>query len=302
MIVLKIILYVLLVIIGIIFLIFAMPIKAEASFIDEDLKFKVKYSFITLASSEGGGVLGWLKKRRGRKSQDEDYSYYDDEYVSQEDDFQSDDESISESISETDIDIHDEQEQIMEDIPQEDSVTENEEQEETAENSEEDTDTENQEDEEQEESFSDDYGKDENKSEKRSQDKKRPRTFGEKVEFLLDLWRMADRPLLKIFKGIRFYDLYIDFITSDEDAYKCALTYGKVSGIVYNLIAWLSTLFTVRLQTVDINAGFGLKKSRWDTSFKVDFRLGTLVIAGIWFLYIYIFRYLIPNKRKNKKK
>lgn len=300
MIVLKIILYVLLVIIGIIFLIFAMPVKAEAGFIDEDLKFKVKYSFITLASSEGGGVLGWLKKRRGRKSQDEDYSDYhdDDEYVSQEDDFQSDDESISESISETEI----EEDEIL----TENTETENEEQEETAENSEEDTDedtdTENQEDEEQEEGFSDDYKKDENKSEKRHQDKKSPRTLGEKVEFLLDLWRMAECPLLKIFKGIRFYDLYIDFIISDEDAYKCALTYGKVSGIVYNLIAWLSTLFTVRLQTVDINAGFGLKKSRWDTSFKVDFRLGTLVIAGIWFLFIYIFRYLIPNKRKNKKK
>ena len=130
---------------------------------------------------------------------------------------------------------------------------------------------------------------------------KEPKTLGEKLEALLDLWRAADRPVLKILKGVKLYELYIDFIIANEDAYKCALNYGRISGALFNLLGWLSVLFTVKLKTVDVNAGFALDKSRWDASVKVSFRLGTLVIAGIWFLITYIFRYFIPGKLQAKK-
>ena len=270
MIVLKILLYILLAVLGIVMLLFVLPVKAEASFIDEKLKYKVKFSFIPVMDSEGGGVLGWLKKRRGNDSDDADEEWDD---LPEYDDT---DEDVPESQPET--------------VPEAEEET-------AADNTAGDTADILPENEEKPSKYE--------KSKKKKKSKKRkvkePKTLGEKVEMLLDLWRAADRPLLKIFKGFRFYDLYTDFIIANEDAYKCALNYGRISGLLYNLLGFMSTLFTVRLQTIDVNAGFGLDKSRWDAAAKVSFRLGTLVIAGVWFLITYIFRYFLPNKLQSFK-
>ena len=95
--------------------------------------------------------------------------------------------------------------------------------------------------------------------------------------------------------------MYIDFIIADEDAYKCALSYGKMCAAVYNGLAQLSEIFTVRLKTVDVNAGFALDESRWDAGVKLKFRPATVVIAGIWFLVTYIFRVFIPERLRRRK-
>ncbi|MDE5854963.1 MAG: hypothetical protein K2H19_07890, partial [Ruminococcus sp.] len=122
-----------------------------------------------------------------------------------------------------------------------------------------------------------------------------------KIEFLFDLIRSADRPFLKLCKGIRLSRVYIDFVVADEDAYKCALNYGKISGMVYNLLGWLNVIFSVKFRTVDVIPDFKSNESRWDISAKVSFRLITLVIAGIYFLITYIFRFLIPEKHQKKE-
>lgn len=276
MIVLRILLYILLAVFGIILLLFVLPVKAEASFIDGRFRYKAGFSFITLTDSGGGGVLGWLKKRRRNKNpdknDDEDWDIPDDYLNAADDD---DDEPVS--MPESSESMH---------FTEEDTAPDND----------------------------DSSGSDvvsevkppvhkpeKKKRHRKEKTQKEPKTLGEKVEFLLDLWRAADRPLLKIFKGFNFYDVYIDFIIANEDAYKCALNYGRISGLVYNLLGAMSTLFTVRLQTVDVNAGFGLKENRWDAALKLRFRLGTMVIAGVWFLITYIFRYFIPNMMQQMK-
>ena len=125
--------------------------------------------------------------------------------------------------------------------------------------------------------------------------------LSEKIEFVVGIWESAQRPMLKIFKGFKLKDFYIDFIIADEDAYDCALKYGRYSTLIFNGIAFFSQLITVRLKTVDVRPAFGLSKGRWDTSGKVSFRLGTVVIAGAWFLLTYIFRTFIPEKLRKRK-
>ncbi len=269
MIVLKILLYILLAVLGIVLLLFILPVKAEASFIDEKFRYKVKFSVIPVMDSEGRGIMGWLKKRRGNDSGDDDEDWEELPEYNDSPDTDDKTDAVHDTLSADNVPVTDTAEEntaaeteseSAETVPDEDSTPKK------------------------------------KKSKKKKKKKvKEPKTLGEKVEMLLDLWRAADRPLLKIFKGFRFYDLYIDFIIANEDAYKCALNYGRISGLVYNLLGFMSTLFTVRLQTIDVNAGFGLEKSRWDAAAKVSFRLGTLVIAGVWFLITYIFRYFLPG-------
>ncbi len=283
MIVLKILLWILLAVLGIIVIVLILPIRGEVSFIGEKLRYKAKLWFIPVLTSEGGGVLGWLKKRRGRKK-----PKVDDFSDSGQDDLPDLDEDFDD-LPLTPSEQRDEtSEAAAEEAPQEEA-------DQTA--AQEEAAAEELPTEEPEEEISS------HKKKRRKKEKppKEPKTLGEKLEALLDLWRAADRPVLKILKGVKLYELYIDFIIANEDAYKCALNYGRISGALFNLLGWLSVLFTVKVKTVDVNAGFALDKSRWDASVKVSFRLGTLVIAGIWFLITYIFRYFIPGKLQAKK-
>ena len=279
MIVLKILLWILLAVLGIIVIVLILPIRGEVSFIGEKLRYKAKLWFIPVLTSEGGGVLGWLKKRRGRKKPKvDDFS----------DSGQDDLPDLDEDFDDLPLTPSEQRDETSEEAPQEEA-------DQTA--AQEEAAAEELPTEEPEEEISS------HKKKRRKKEKppKEPKTLGEKLEALLDLWRAADRPVLKILKGVKLYELYIDFIIANEDAYKCALNYGRISGALFNLLGWLSVLFTVKVKTVDVNAGFALDKSRWDASVKVSFRLGTLVIAGIWFLITYIFRYFIPGKLQAKK-
>ena len=288
--ILKVIGWILLAVLILLLIILIIPLRAEASFISEVFTYRVKLWFIPVMDSGGGGVLGWLKKRKAKKKgseeDEEDISIDDIPSVQEElpeDDTASETEPPAETAPEEDTpsaEVTAPAEETAEDISSGESETEEDP------FMEEDTEPEK---------------KHRHRRKKKEKPPKEPKTLGEKVEFLLDLWRAADRPLLRIFKGIHLYDLYADLIVADEDAYKCALNYGRVSALLYPLLGWLSTLFTVRLKTIDLNAGFGLEKSRWDAAVKVSFRLGTLVIAGLWFLVTYIFRYFIPGKLRGRK-
>lgn len=137
--------------------------------------------------------------------------------------------------------------------------------------------------------------------EKDADEKKKKKTLGEKVGFVIDIWNSAKRPLGKLLKGFHFKKLYIDFVIADEDAHKCAVNYGRVCTVLYNVLALFARLFTVKYKTVDVNPGFAQSKSRWDISFSLSFRPITAVIAGIWFLITYIFRVYLPKRKENRK-
>lgn len=256
MIVLKIILFILLAVLGIILLLLVLPVGADISFIGEKLSYKVKYAGINLLDSEGGGALGALMKDKNPEKEKKSKS------------------KKSRSASEDKASDEAEEDSLLKEQTEAEAQEENTAQE-----------TEGQ-----------------SESETPTEEKKPKKTLGEKVGFVIDIWNSAKRPLRKILKGFHFSKLYIDFLVADEDAYKCALNYGRVCTVVYNVLSVFSRLFTVKFRTVDITAGFACKKSRWDISFSLRFRPITAVISGIWFLITYIFRVYLPDLREKRKK
>ena len=289
MIILKILLFIILAVVGLILLILIAPVGAEVSFIDGKFSYSVKASFLNVMNSKGGGVIGWLKKRKKKPKKEKPVNekkekkkkFGKKKSVVNDDDFLED----FDFDEPDDIDfekIDDDEEFFTDESNDNDNVI----------------------------GFAaDDEKTEEKKHRKPKKDKKKKsddepkekRTLSDWIELLIGIWESAQRPLLKIFKGFHFSDLYIDFIIANEDAYKCALNYGKISGSVYNILGFMSTLFTVRLKTVDINPKFAENKSRWDCSCRIYFRAGTMVIAGLWFLITYLFRTFIPNKIEKSK-
>ena len=284
MIILKILLWIILALLGIVLLILILPISANFSFIGGKIQYGAKFAYIPVFNSKGTGIVNKLMKRKkkNKKPDSEDEEPTEEKPVSEESAIP--EETVSESMEEP-----------ME--TPENTAVENEETEaENVEAAEEAVETENVED-----------SEDNSTPEKPIQPEPLEKPTNEvqekksKLEFILGLWEAADRPLLRIFKGIKISELYIDFFIANEDAYKCALNYGRISGAVYNLIAWLSVLFNVKLKTIDVNPLFAQKKSKWDVSLNISFSLITVVIAGIQFLIIYLFRVLIPSKIQSRK-
>lgn len=282
MIVLKILLWIILALLGIILLILILPASVSGGYIGGKVSYSVKFAYLPIYNSKGSGIvnklLEWRKKKAAAKGDAKEDTKEDDlkeDKPKAEKTEQDNPKTETESVHKPEIQA--ETAETMEN-PSEVETVEAEEVSDTPEQS----------------------LKPEKPEplEKPTNDEEEKKS---KLEFILNLWEAADRPLLKMFKGIKISELYIDFFIANEDAYKCALNYGKISGWLYNIIAWLSVLFNVKLKTVDVNPLFGQKKSQWDVSLKISLCLMTLVIAGIEFLIIYIFRVLIPSKRQLKK-
>lgn len=266
MIILKILLWIILAVIGVILLILVIPASAEVSYIDKKFTYKISYGFINMYDSGGKGLaLKFINKRKNKKP-DKDSDDADDFVMPEPDEVfdNTEDEEITETESE-----------ITEEIS---------------------------------ETFEEKTVKADKKSKKKPKKTKntdkseeKDSRLDEKIELVLDLVRSADRPLLHICKGFRFSKIYIDFMIADEDAYKCALNYGRISGAVYNLLGYMATLFKVSYKTVDIFPDFKKKENRFDASVKCSFQLVTPLIAGIYFLIIYMFRFFIPQKMQERK-
>lgn len=285
MIVLKILLWLILAILGIILLFLVIPAGAEVSYIDKKLTYKISYGFINLYDSEKKGILTkFLEKRRTKKKKttvpDDDDDLYN---------FDDDDEP---EIAETDEDLRSPQD--YEESAGTEPETDNNiyDSDSTPDNT---------------ESGDDDYyyspeDDDEESESIVSRILDKLDRIESKLDTVLDVMRIADKPMMIICKGFKFSNVYIDFMITDEDAFNCAIKYGTVSGTVYNIIGWLKSFCTVKFRTVDIFPDFKKTESRWDISVKFSFNFITPIVAGIVFLITYIFKFFIPKKKHEKNK
>ena len=266
MIILKIILFILLAVLGIILLILLLPASAEISFIGEKLEYRLKYAFIRIMDSQGGGLLGYLNGRDGgeNRSKSGDMPEKQEKAPETGKHDPAEKESKYDKVGKKLRNAEEKQPETLSDAQESGTAPEK-------------------------------------KSSAAEQDKANKKTPGEMVGLLMDIWSSAKRPLRRLLRGFHITDIYIDFLVADEDAYNCAMKYARICTSVYNGLAQFGNLFTVRYKTVDVDCGFGQEKSRWDAGCKVYFLPVTAVITGIWFLITYIFRIYLPGKRKSKK-
>lgn len=261
MIVLKIFLFILLGILAVVLLLLLLPITADVSFIGGDFKYRVKYAFADVLDSEKESGADDESEKSRKRSKSRKKKKKPEFGGSHNENNEKPPEKKAENTSE--------------DKPPE-----------TAEGSE--------------IKKPEEKSDDEKKSDAES-GKKREKTLGDKVEFALKLLEIANRPVRHLLKRIRIADLYVDFLAADEDACKCAVKYGEVSGVVYNLIAILGEFFTVSYKTVDIECGYNQKESRWDFSFRLRFVPMTAAVSAVWLFIGYFFKIYMPQKRKTGK-
>ncbi len=107
---------------------------------------------------------------------------------------------------------------------------------------------------------------------KKEKKKKNP---AEIIETVLSVLELSVDDFKKSGKKVYIKDIYIYFLSCNEDACKCAVNYGVMNGIVYNSLALLSTIFTTDFESVSIGMRYNEPKNVYNFSFVVKVRLGT---------------------------
>lgn len=104
----------------------------------------------------------------------------------------------------------------------------------------------------------------------------------------------------KLLKAVRFTDTRIALDVGKEDAYEAAMLYGKVQAGLFNTIAMLAGIFTVKLKKADVNCVFNEKTFGYDVHTIVRVRPSTIIAIGfcmgVNFLKIYL-----SGRRKKKR-
>ena len=123
-------------------------------------------------------------------------------------------------------------------------------------------------------------------AEKDKKEQKPPKKEKKKFNFDLDLiqrlYRRASPHIKRIFKKIRVYDVYIDFVAGGEDAAKVALNYGKMNAFVNGGLTILDAMILLEVKEVVIEADFDKEKSDCFAHAVVKLRLSTLLHSAIW--------------------
>jgi len=104
----------------------------------------------------------------------------------------------------------------------------------------------------------------------------------EDLDMIMDYVKSASPPIKRLFKKIRWYDVYIDWVVASDDAAKTAINYGRICAVLYPFFKWLTTYFTAHVKEINIEPDFSKEKSDIFAYFVIKLRLSTALTCGIW--------------------
>lgn len=135
----------------------------------------------------------------------------------------------------------------------------------------------------------DDDGENEDEDIKDDKNKSKFESYKGKWNIIKIYLPMGKKYFKKIIKKIKVTDVEIDITVSDSDAYDCALNYGKMNILVYNILGALSKLFFVKLKRINISCDFDKGKSEYYFSAKIKMRLGSILVIAVSIFINYIY-------------
>ena len=130
--------------------------------------------------------------------------------------------------------------------------------------------------------------------------KKTKKDGGINFEMIKDYVVSAWPPVKRLFKKIRFRDIYMDYVVGSDDAAKTALKYGGICAAVYALLEWMKTYFSVKIGEVNIEADFSAEKDDIFVFGRVKLRISTALVCIIWLGVRMLRTYLKYNETPKK--
>lgn len=111
----------------------------------------------------------------------------------------------------------------------------------------------------------------------------KPSSLSEALYLLRAGLDSCGKPMRFLCRSVAIHKLDIDFTIADEDACRCAVSYGAMNALVYNALAWLSEFFRVRTKRIAIRCRYNHPHSTYNLSCTVTLSplLGACVLLRI---------------------
>lgn len=143
----------------------------------------------------------------------------------------------------------------------------------------------------------------ENNSEKKSETEKNSDNTENLTEKISDIMELIESsvPCIKKTAGkISVSNIYVDFISRNEDACICAVNYGIMNGIVYNSLGLICSLFKTTFKSVSVGMRYNQSGNIYDFSFSLKLKLGTGIKTALSILLRYAG--MMYNKKSNTER
>ncbi len=148
----------------------------------------------------------------------------------------------------------------------------------------------------------DDGEKTDSEPEKQEKKKKDKGRSGFDFGLVTELVKSAGPPLKRLFRKIKFRDVYIDCVAGSDDAAVTALKYGGYCAAIYSLTELIDTYFDSQIREVNVEADFYAPKDDIFAHVTIKLRISTAIGCALWLgvraLKVYL-KYSEP-KTKNK--
>ena len=144
-------------------------------------------------------------------------------------------------------------------------------------------------------------GKKEKKKEEKPEKKKSglmPESLSGKIELAKGLIKAGGKALRRLIRRIKIKELYIDIDVSDEDAYECALKFGKTNIIVYNAVTLLSQFVRIRKKSIAVKCIYNRPESVYNISCTVCITPAALICIALALAFAFLA--IIIKSKKNK--
>lgn len=119
----------------------------------------------------------------------------------------------------------------------------------------------------------------------------------EKANVIKDIIECSADDIRKSAEKISVNDLYVSFFSRNEDAYVCAVNYGILNGIVYNITGIVCSLFKTTIKSISVGLGFNRSGNIYDFSFSLKLKFGTGIKTALTILA----RYAMVLYKKSKE-
>ena len=125
-----------------------------------------------------------------------------------------------------------------------------------------------------------------------------PEKTEDRIEFITSLAESGGKVLRFGLRRICIYNIVVDFIIPDLDAYDCAIKFGKTNIVVYNLLSYLNCFVKLKKKSIDIKCVY----NQPECVYRFGFIAKVSPAAGIFSAVIFIFTFLVNNKKKENIK
>lgn len=102
-------------------------------------------------------------------------------------------------------------------------------------------------------------------------------------DLISNILSAVPRPLQKLLQAVTLDKVETDLRIGGEDAADAAILYGRMQLAVQNLLAGLGRWIHVKRKNVAISCDFTRDNTLWNVRFRLKVRIGTVLLAGIWF-------------------